>query len=59
MKVEELMSIRDSKINNREKAMLIAKMQKVAAKKNNPIDTDIPSGWNASPFQGTSNPHNT
>lgn len=53
MKVDELLAIKDSKINNREKAMMIAKMQRVKAKKANPMDTELPSGWNASPFPGS------
>lgn len=53
MKVEDLLAIKDSKINNREKGALIAKMARVKSKKANPMDADLPSGWNASPFPGS------
>lgn len=53
MTVEELLAIKDSKVNNREKAMLIARMQRVRAKKSNPTDTETPSGWDASPYVGS------
>lgn len=57
MKVEDLLAIKDSKINNREKADLITKMMRVKAKKANPMDADLPSGWNASPFPGSQTDH--
>jgi hypothetical protein len=57
MKVEELLAVKDSKVNNREKAMLIANMQRVKAKKANPTDTETPSGWNAAPFPGSQTDH--
>jgi hypothetical protein len=53
MRVEDLFAVRDGKINNYEKALLIAKMQRIRAKQSNPTDTDIPTGWNASPFPGS------
>lgn len=53
MKVEELLAIKDSKINNHEKATLIAKMQSIKARKANPEDPDTPTGWNASPYPGS------
>lgn len=57
MKVEELLAIKASKIGNREKAMLIARGQKSSAKRNNPTDTEIPSGWDAGPFPGSQTDH--
>jgi len=53
MKVGELLDIKNSNVNNREKALLIARMQRRSAKRANPQDTDIPSGWNAGPFPGS------
>jgi hypothetical protein len=57
MRVEDLLAIKDSKVNNREKALMIAKMLRVKAKKQNPMDTDLPTGWNASPFPGSQTDH--
>ena len=60
MKVEDLLgAVKDSRVNNREKALLIARMQRTRAKRNNPGNDEIPSGWNAGPFSGGSNPHET
>jgi uncharacterized protein YbdZ (MbtH family) len=53
MKVSELMDIKNSRIDNRQKGLLIARMARQNAKKANPTDTEIPSGWNASPFPGS------
>lgn len=53
MKVADLLAIRDSKTNNHEKALLIARMQRARAKRHNPTDTEDPSGWNASPYPGS------
>jgi hypothetical protein len=53
MRVQELLALKDSKINNREKAALIAGMQRAKAKKANPSDTETPTGWNASPYPGS------
>ncbi len=57
MTVSELLDIKNSKIGNREKGLMIAKMAKACAKRHNPIDTDIPSGWNAGPFPGSQTDH--
>lgn len=58
MKVEDLLSaVKDSRVNNREKALLIARMQRTRAKRNNPTDTEIPSGWNAAPYPGSQTDH--
>lgn len=57
MRVEELIAVKDSKTNNREKALLIARMQRTKAKRANPTDEFTPSGWNASPFPGSQTDH--
>lgn len=52
MKVADLIAIKDSKVNNREKGLLIARMMKATSKRNNPQDGETPSGWNAAPYPG-------
>ena len=57
MKVADLLAIRNGKGTNREKAELIARGQRAAARRNNPRDTDIPSGWDAGPYPGARTDH--
>lgn len=59
MTVKELLSIKNSRVSNRDKALLITRMQKLIAKRNNPQQGEIPTGWNASPFQGSRPNHET
>ena len=53
MKVADLLAIKDSGVNNREKGLLIARMMRTQSKRNNPADDQIPSGWNAAPYPGS------
>jgi hypothetical protein len=53
MRVAELLSVKNSKIGNRRKADIIARLQRAAAKRANPGESEIPTGWNASPFPGS------
>lgn len=53
MKVDELMSIRNSNIPNSEKGKMIARMLKARAKQNNPKEGETPLGIASS---GTANP---
>jgi hypothetical protein len=52
MKVRDVLDIQNKSMGNREKGLLLTKMLKARAKRYNPTDTEIPSGWNASPYQG-------
>jgi hypothetical protein len=57
MRVADLLAVKDSRIGNREKAMLIARMQKARAKRGNPQDAETPSGWNSTPFAAGATDH--
>lgn len=52
MKVRDVLDIQNKKMNNHEKGLLLTRMLKARARRNNPTDTEIPSGWNAGPYQG-------
>ena len=53
MEVRDIIEIRNTRTGNREKALMIAKLLKARARRNNPTDTETPSGWNASPYPGS------
>ena len=57
MRVADLFAIKDSNVSNREKALIIARLLKMRAKRHNPQDGEIPSGWNASPYPGSGTDH--
>jgi hypothetical protein len=54
MKVRDILDIQNNKMPNSEKAGWIVRMLKARSRRNNPTDTEIPTGWNASPYGGTS-----
>lgn len=53
MKVRDVLDIQNNKMPNHEKAVLLTKMLKARARKNNPMDCEQPLGWNMSPYPGS------
>lgn len=54
MNVREILGIENTKMPNMERATLITKMLKARARRHNPKDSEEPTGWNASPYPGSS-----
>lgn len=53
MKVRDVLDIQNNKMPNMEKGVLIARLLRARARRNNPMDTETPTGWNASPYPGS------
>lgn len=57
MKVRDVLDVQNNKMPNMEKGVLITRLLKARARRNNPQDCETPSGWNAGPYPGSQTDH--
>lgn len=53
MRVRDILDVQNNKMPNYEKGVLLTRMLKARARRNNPKDCEEPTGWNASPYPGS------
>lgn len=53
MKLRDIIDVQNTKMGNLAKGTLLIRMLKARARRNNPTDTETPTGWNASPYPGS------
>ncbi len=57
MRVRDILDIQNNKMPNYEKGVLITRLLKARARRHNPMDTEMPTGWNAGPYPGSQTDH--